>query len=281
MKANSANTDTTSNILKVYNAKSTINSYYDMSAPIQFTLSYCSGLTDEDFFNIMTISPRANYFHTSPVASLFHTFNSRPPHYHSFFELVIVLEGSISQRIEDKEYIYPAGTCCLINQNVLHVEKYTGEHKLADKLLYAMMYPKLGSTYLIKGLVCNLFQYLDTPEFYHISEVTLNSGSDLVLFSRIGHLMEDTCGRMSRSDLERILCYSGNYMNTIIKKHTGMCLYDYGLTFTLKKAAALLSDTPASISSIAIQMGFSNRTHFYKLFRENTAKCTGFRFPPA
>lgn len=335
MKANSANTDTTSNILKVYNAKSTINSYYDMSAPIQFTLSYCSGLTDEDFFNIMTISPRANYFHTSPVASLFHTFNSRPPHYHSFFELVIVLEGSISQRIEDKEYIYPAGTCCLINQNVLHVEKYTGEakilflglsvgfikellethktayfpkeetayensifrfmaeniqlekgknyldflpvyqnqssisdlHKLADKLLYAMMYPKLGSTYLIKGLVCNLFQYLDTPEFYHISEVTLNSGSDLVLFSRIGHLMEDTCGRMSRSDLERILCYSGNYMNTIIKKHTGMCLYDYGLTFTLKKAAALLSDTPASISSIAIQMGFRNRTHFYKLFR--------------
>lgn len=80
--------------------------------------------------------------------------------------------------------------------------------------------------------------------------------------------MEDTCGRMSRSDLERVLCYSGNYMNTIIKKHTGMCLYDYGLTFTLKKAAALLSDTPASISSIAIQMGFSNRTHFYKLFRD-------------
>ena len=250
---------------------------------------------------------------------------------------MIVLEGGITQRIEDKEYFYPAGTCCLINQNVLHVEKYTGEakilflglsvgfirelleahktsyfpkeetayensifrfmaeniqlekgenyldflpvyqnrssisdlHKLADKLLHAMLCPKLGSTYLIKGLVCNLFQYLDTPEFYHISDVTLNSGSDFVLFSRISHLMEDTNGRMTRSDLERVLCYSGNYMNTIIKKYTGMCLYDYGLTFTLKKAAALLADTTTSISSIAIQMGFSNRTHFYKLFNEH------------
>ncbi len=335
MKTNAANTNNTGNILKVYNEKSAINSYYDMSAPLQFTLSYCSGLTSEDYFNIMMISPRANYFHTSAIESVFHTFNARSPHYHSFFELVIVLEGSITQRIEDKDYIYPAGTCCLINQNVLHVEKYTGEakilflglsvgfikelleaykiayfpkeeiayensifrfmaeniqlekgknyldflpvyqnqssisdlHRLADQLLHAMLCPKLGSTYMIKGIVCNLFQYLDTTEYYHISDVKLNSDADFVLFSRICHLMEDTNGRMSRSDLERVLCYSGNYMNTIIKKRTGMCLYDYGLTFTLKKAAALLADTTTSIASIAMQMGFSNRTHFYKVFK--------------
>lgn len=336
MKRNTENTDNAANILEVHNAKSAVNSYYDMSTPIQFTLSYCSGLTSEDHFNIMMVSPRATYFHTSAIDSLFHRFNARSLHYHSFFELVIVLEGCITQRIEDKDYFYPAGTCCLINQNVLHVERYTGEakilflgfstafikelleaykiayfpkeetayensifrfmaenihlekgknyldflpvyqnqssisdlHKLADQLLHAMLCPKLGSTYMIKGLVCNLFQYLDTTECYHISDVKLNSDSDFVLFSRISHLMEDTNGRMSRSDLERVLCYSGNYMNTIVKKRTGMCLYDYGLTFTLKKAAALLADTTASISSIAIQMGFSNRTHFYKVFRD-------------
>ena len=56
--------------------------------------------------------------------------------------------------------------------------------------------------------------------------------------------------------------------NTIVHKYTGMCLYDYGMTFTLKKAEHLLSDTTASISSIALQLGFNNRTHFYKIFKE-------------
>ena len=56
--------------------------------------------------------------------------------------------------------------------------------------------------------------------------------------------------------------------NTIVHKYTGMCLYDYGMTFTLKKAEHLLSDTTASISSIALQLGFNNRTHFYKIFKK-------------
>lgn len=325
-----------SNILEIHNSKSTINSYYDMFAPIQFTLSYCSGLSDEDFFNVLSISPNASFFYTSPIVSDFHKFNARSPHQHSFFELLIVLEGNITQRLEDKEYFYPAGTCCLINQNVVHIEKFTGEakilfiglsinfikellsshltayfpreeaasensifqfmaaniqlekgknyldflpvfqnqnsisdlHKLSDLLLKAMMFPKFGSTYIIKGLVCELFQYLDNKEFYHISNVELNSSSDLLLFSRIGHLMEDTDGRMSRSDLENVLCYSGNYMNTIVNKYAGMCLYDYGLTFTLKKAERILTDTDKSISSIATQLGFTNRTHFYKVFKK-------------
>lgn len=336
METNQKYSTKESNILTIHNSKSTINSYYDMSAPIQFTLNYCSGLSNEDFYNVLVVSPQENYFYTTPIASDFHKFNARPPHQHSFFELLIILEGSIAQKIEDKEYLYPAGTCCLINQNVIHVEKFTGEakilfiglsvnfirelleshktayfpkeeiafensifqfmaanlqlekgknyldflpvyqnqnhlldlHKISDRLIHAMMFPKLGATFAIKALVCELFQYLDTKKFYHISNVKLNSSSDLLLFSRISHLMEDTNGRMSRSTLEQTLCYSGNYMNTIVNKYTGMCLYDYGLTFTLKEAEHLLADTTGSISSIAIQLGFTNRTHFYKIFKK-------------
>ena len=35
-------------------------------------------------------------------------------------------------------------------------------HKLSDHLLHAMLFPKLGSTFAIKALICELFQYLDT-----------------------------------------------------------------------------------------------------------------------
>ncbi len=325
-----------SNILQIHHPDSIINAYYDMSAPIQFTFTYCSGLGKEDFYNVVSVSPDKDYFYASRIVSDFHKFNARPLHQHSFFELLIVLKGSIMQKLEDKEYLYPAGTCCLINQNVFHIEKYIGEsqllfiglsvnfikelleshrtayfqkeetaynnsifqfmeaniqsgdgknyldflpafqnrkhieklQKLSDALIHSMMFPKFGSTYIIKGVICELFQYLDTKQFYHISKVRLHSSSDQLLFSRIGHLMEETDGRMSRAALEDTLCYSGNYMNTIVHKYTGMSLHDYGLTFALKKAASLLADTDKSISAIEIQLGFTNRTHFYKIFRK-------------
>lgn len=324
-----------SNILEIHDANSAVNSYYDMSAPIQFTLTYLSGLSGEDYYNVLSVSPDKDYFYSSYIVSDFHVFNSRPMHQHAFFELVVVLEGSITQRLEDKDYLYPAGTCCLINQNVFHVEKYIGNtkllfiglsvdfirelleshrtayyqeetalensilqfmaenielekgknyldflpvyqnrknlsilHKFADRLIHTMMFPTFGSTFVLKGLICQLFYYLDTKDFFHISSVKLNSSSDLLLFSRIGHLMEDTDGRMSRSDLEKALCYSGNYINTIVNKYTGMCLYDYGLTFTLKKAAHLLTETNLPVSAIEAQLGLTNRTHFYRLFRK-------------
>lgn len=325
-----------STILEIYHSKSMIHSYYDMSEAIQFTFCYCSGLSAEDYYNVFSVSPNKDYFFTSPINSNFQEYNARSSHQHAFFEFLIVLEGSIMQRLEEKEYLYPAGTCCLINQNIFHTEKYIGQtkilfidlsihfikellelrqtayyqredkiyensilefmayniqlekgknyldflpvfqnrksisdlHKISDQLLRSMLFPTLGSTYLIKGLICELFQYLDSKKFYHISSVKINSSSDLLLFSRIGHLMEDTDGRMSRSDLEKALCYSGNYMNTIVKKYSGMCLYDYGLTFAMKKAAYLLANTDKPISAIEVQLGFTNRTHFYKIFKK-------------
>ncbi len=325
-----------SNILEIHHSDSIINAYYDMSAPLQLTFSYSSGLHEDDYYNIVSASPDKDYFYASRIVSDFHRFNDRPLHQHSFFELLIVLKGSIMQKLEDKEYLYPAGTCCLVNQNIFHIEKYIGEaqllfiglsvnfirelleshktayfqkeetacnnsifqfmdaniqsgdgknyldflpayqnrknieelRKLSDALIHSMMFPRFGSTYIIKGVICELFQYLDTKQFYHISKVKLHSSSDQLLFSRIGHLMEETDGRMSRSDLESALCYSGNYMNTIVNKYTGMNLHDYGLTFKLKKAASLLADTDKSISAIETQLGFTNRTHFYKMFRK-------------
>ena len=57
MPSHPVHTKKESNTLKVYHPGDTINFYYDMSAPIQFTLSYCSGMSDDDYFNIMTVSP--------------------------------------------------------------------------------------------------------------------------------------------------------------------------------------------------------------------------------
>lgn len=329
------NSDMENKILKVHNLKSSINSYFDMLTPIQITLEYCSGLSSDDFYNVLMLSPNNSVFHTSKINPTFHKFNNRPPHLHNYFELLIVLEGDVIQQIEDRDYLYRAGTCCLINRNIVHREKFIGEtklifiglsldflkqlfaeqntiyfqenqilknsifefienniktddqknyldffptfrnhdsiselHRLSDLLIHAMLLPKLGSSYMIKGIICALCQHLDTEKFYHVTPVKLSSSADFLLFSRISHLLEDTDGRISRSELEALLNYSGNYLNTIANKYTGMCLFDYGIIFCLKRAEILLTTTEDSISSIATRLRFSNHTHFYTLFKD-------------
>ena len=75
----------------------------------------------------------------------------------------------------------------------------------------------------------------------------MEANNDFLLFSHISHLLEDTNGRVTRSELEQILHYSGNYINSIVKKYTDLCLFDYGQTFFMKKAAYLLRNTDDSI----------------------------------
>ena len=142
-------------------------------------------------------------------------------------------------------------------------------HTLTDNILRAIMFPKLGSTYVIKGMLLELFDYLSDPEHFHFTPVHVEADTDFLLFTHISHLLEDTNGRITRSELEQILNYSGNYLNSIVKKYTNKCLFDYGQTFCMKKAAALLSDTDASIAEIMEELHFTNTTHFYKCFKEH------------
>ncbi len=100
------------------------------------------------------------------------------------------------------------------------------------------------------------------------TNIQIDTNSDFLLFSRITRLFEESDGRMTRTELERFLYYSGDCLNRIVNKFTDMCLYDYGMTFCLKKAAQYLTDTKEPVSAIAARMKFTNRTHFYALFKE-------------
>lgn len=67
---------------------------------------------------------------------------------------------------------------------------------------------------------------------------------------------------MSRSCLEKELCCSGNYINAVVHKYAGMCLYEYGMTFTIRKTARLLKETVQPIAAIETQLEFLNRKKY-------------------
>lgn len=141
-------------------------------------------------------------------------------------------------------------------------------YSLFEQLTKVFFLPGPGSTYTLKSLLMQMFDHLSQIENYQNIPVRFGTKSETQLFNQITNLMEDSHGRISRSELEQKLNYNGAYINKIIKKYTNLNTFQYGMTFCMKEAKRLLLETELSISEIAEILEFSNRTHFYKVFKE-------------
>lgn len=330
--------------LKVFNQNHNQDTLYQMSSIFQVTLEYCSGISDSDYINIITLSPTDSSLSTFNTKSYLSYLNSRPLHHHDYYEILFVLEGEVIHKIEDKEYHYKAGTCCLINPSIRHCELFISQckllfiglstklisqlfsisslfkssyaitaniddtlfhffslstqsfgkkeyldifpvfqnnaninilHNITDNLLTELITPHFGSIYTCIGLICSFIEHLSFKSNFHISHIELNSNPDYLLFLRISHLLKDTNGKLSRNDLSKFFNYSGNYINKIVKKYSGLCLYDYGTTFCMAEAKKMLADTDLSIVQIMETLGFTNSTHFYELFKKQYGQTPG------
>ncbi len=328
--------DSLDSSIKVQNGESDFGRFYHMDVPFQLTLEYCNGSAPEDYVNVVTLSFEKSLLYQESSVTKNVSYAKNAPHFHDFFEFVIVLEGNIVQKIEGKDYLYTAGSCCLINRSLRHAEHYPSQtkvlyiglspdfvtglfdtaqssffpsekefcdsdiyrfitadlkapgkrayldfipayqnhqpaarlHTMAEDMIQTLLYPQFGAYYRICGLLCGFLNYLSSSQHYHCTNIRLDTGSDFLLFSRITRLFEESDGRMTRTELEQFLNYSGDYLNRIVNKYTDMCLYDYGMTFCLKKVAQCLTESDESISAIAARLKFTNRTHFYALFKE-------------
>lgn len=318
--------------LEIHNCDSISNRYYNIVTPLHVIVMYNTCGTPNVTNNLFSVSPLGAYLDINRMLDK----GTSEPHRHKYFELLLVLKGEIMQEIEGKEYLYTAGSCCLINPNITHTERFLGEativfiglsldfvrlliseasnscfsesngslsnsvltfmnenlyvdtqksyldffpiyqnngttsflKHISDSLVHTLFSPCLGEIYTVKGLLWKLFDYLDQKKNYHIIDVELKSKNDFLLFARIKHLIIDTNGRISRSELEAQLHYSGNYLNSIVKRYTGMNVFDYGMSFCLETAAELLVTTTTPISTIIETLYFTNQGHFYKLFKK-------------
>lgn len=314
----------------------TNENYYRINVPFYATYEFCNGTDDDDYINIVTCSPEGYHYSQESYAYHNKNLNDDVEHSHDYYEFMFVLYGTLTQRIEGRDFKYPAGTCCLIGRHLLHYEGFTGEtgvfflglsveyvrslfnharsslftqkgnifgtelykfmmneitndegkkyyldfipiykyndkasetvHDLTSAIVTVLLNPTFGSEYAANAIICEFLNLL-SGELYHCTCFDLSLKSDHLLFSRIEKLMKERNGRLSREELSNALNYSSDYLSRIVKKHTGMCLYDYGMTFCLRKAAQMLLKTDESISNIAYELKFSNPSQLYKLFK--------------
>lgn len=108
------------NVLNVRNYESNFCQFYELSSLYLFVLEEIS--YKDNYFSVSMLGP--NYF-TKADASLSPTFctTDRVLHQHNFVEIMYVLKGNCIQKIENQEYNYHAGQCCLLNHNVRHAEQ--------------------------------------------------------------------------------------------------------------------------------------------------------------
>lgn len=147
---------------------------------------------------------------------------------------------------------------------VLNIRQYI--YALLNQITELTLNPTAGVTLMIKAFIYRIFNFLNSSAYYHTEPISLGTPAESRLFAQITHLMESTNGRISRFELAKQLNYSGNYINRIVKKYTGLNTFEYGTSFTMQKAAWLLANTEQTVSDIITELGFSDRTHFYKLF---------------
>ncbi|MCD8362057.1 MAG: helix-turn-helix transcriptional regulator [Lachnospiraceae bacterium] len=140
-------------------------------------------------------------------------------------------------------------------------------HNIFEQITTETLAPSIGSSAVIMGLFCKFFCYLNSEENYTTIPVQIGTDAENKIYDMVTDAMIQTNGRISRQELSSLLHYSGVYLNNVVKKYTGLTLYDYGMTFCMNKAAELLTSTNSSISDIAVSLGFTNRTHFYKVFQ--------------
>ena len=137
-----------------------------------------------------------------------------------------------------------------------------------EEIAQIMLDPQPGYLFLIKSKVCRLLSCLSNKEAYTTQPTELGTAAESKVFSRITKELENGHGRVSRNELERKLHYSGNYLNRISHKYTGMNLTEYANSIAMRYAASMLVSSDLTISEIAEKLSFSNRRYFYNEFQK-------------
>ena len=88
----------------------------------------------------------------------------------------------------------------------------------------------------------------------------------------LSYVREHFCENISNADVAEHFSYHINYINQIIKKHTGKTLHRYLLEYRVNAAAKLLGSGEYSVSEVSSLLGFSEISHFTRCFRKITGE---------
>lgn len=146
--------------------------------------------------------------------------------------------------------------------------RYASEvRKQLNAIVELLMEPMAaGRNMLLLGHVSRMLYGLMTREHYDMNMEKRDKNA--VMFCRIDDLLRASYGKINRQELSEQLNYSGDYINTIVKRYTGMNITRYRNTIAIQRASFLLLHSTKSITDIYLELNFQDKSYFYKKFKE-------------
>ncbi len=144
----------------------------------------------------------------------------------------------------------------------------TGATKLLESMAQEFLLRQPGHMHILKGLLERLFACLQDESLYRMAQVMLGNSAEALLFNKVTDWIEQNPDRVTRAALAQKMNYSSDYINRVVKKHSGMSISEYSQMLRLKKAAEMIKEGEQSITEIMTRLGFENRTFFYRLFQK-------------
>lgn len=109
--------------LSIQNYDSQFVHLFELRTPFIIVIETCN--EENDFYSLYRLSIDEHSCHVLDKQE--HSkFLNRPPHQHSFIEIMLVLSGEITHYIEHHPFTYRAGDCVILNRNILDAELLLG-----------------------------------------------------------------------------------------------------------------------------------------------------------
>ncbi|MDU4802119.1 MAG: AraC family transcriptional regulator [Clostridium butyricum] len=115
---------------------------------------------------------------------------------------------------------------------------------------------------ILKPMILALFMHI--ARRYRLENV---KAADLSLSEQIIQYMADHSDVVSLKDIGAHFSYHPNYISALLHQETGKTFSEILLEKRMKRAVLLLKNTKLSVEEIAVMLGYSNNSNFYKAFK--------------
>lgn len=138
---------------------------------------------------------------------------------------------------------------------------------LLDMMVIEYANPKEDTQDILQPLVLTLLMLVARQ--YKLSNPALGVER---LSDRIVHYMGEHTDAVTLKDIAKHFSYHPNYISTLLHREIGKSFSEILLELRMERALSLLRGTSLAIERIALMLGYSNSSNFYKAFREYYGK---------
>lgn len=139
---------------------------------------------------------------------------------------------------------------------------------LIEQLLNEQCNNNAGKIWMTFGLMARLLTVLDNKEEYLLNLFSEDLSDNIRIFKNLEEYLEQRKWNIEKGELTKKFHYNENYLSHLVKKITGMSLVNYCIAHKLSHAEYLLCHSELSVNEIINQIGYQNKTYFYRKFKQ-------------